>query len=127
MKIPYDPSASRNLESAYRYFCDKELKNAHSAENDVTACDQILDGQLDMYEDLPCEISGLCEISTKPRENHIDLVGKFAWIDDEATFSFGKHKGCSLQDVAEEYLDYLSWMVNQDFSPEVISVVTNAL
>ena len=127
MKMPYDPSASRNLESAYRYFCDKELKKAHSAENDVTACAQILDGQLDMYKDLLRDISGLCEICTKPRENYIDLVGKFAWIDDEAAFLFGKHKGRLLRDIAEEYPDYLSWMVYQDFSPEVISIVTNAL
>ena len=127
MNMPYDPSVSRNLEAAYRYFCNKELKNAHSAENDVTACAEILYGQLAIYGNLPQEIPGLCEICTKPRENYIDLVGKFTWVDDEACFTFGKHNGRLLREISEEYPDYLGWMINQDFSPEVISIVTNAL
>ena len=125
--MPYDPSLSRNLESAYRYYCDKELKNAHSAENDVTACAQILDGQLAMYGNLPRDIPGLYQVCTKPREHYIDLVGKFAWVNDEACFTFSKHKGRSLRDIAEENPDYLGWMINQDFSPEVVSIVTEAL
>ena len=103
------------------------MKNAHSAENDVTACAEILDGQLAIYKDLPRDISGLCEVCTKPRENYIDIVGKFVWINDEASFSFGKHKGRLLREIAEEYPDYLGWMINQDFSPEVIEIVNNAL
>lgn len=127
MNIPYDPSLSRNLESAFRYYCDKELKNAHSSENDVTACAEILDGQLAMYEDLPRDLPGLCQVCTKPRENYIDLVGKFAWINDEAYFTFGKYNGRSLREISEGHPDYLEWMINQDFSPEVIHIVTNAL
>ncbi|HEY93649.1 MAG TPA: 3'-5' exonuclease [Dehalococcoidia bacterium] len=127
MNIPYDPSMSRNLESAYGYYCDKELKNAHSAENDVIACAQILDAQVAVYEDLPRDIPGLCKVCTKSREGYIDLVGKFAWVNDEACFTFGKHNGRLLREISEKYPDYLGWMINQDFSPEVISIVANAL
>ena len=127
MRVAYDPNASRNLEAAYFLYCGKELKNAHSAVSDVKACAEVLDGQLDMYDDLPRDVSGLHSICYESRENYIDIEGKFVWVGEEASFNFGKHKGRSLREISEEYPDYLEWMINQDFSPEVISIITNAL
>ena len=127
MRVPYDPETGRNLKAAYLLYCGKELKNAHSADSDVRACAEILDGQLDMYDDLPREVTGLCTVCSGVREDFVDLVGKFVWMDGEASFNFGRHKGRLLRDIYEEYSDYLEWMLGQDFSPEVIDIITKAL
>ena len=126
-KVPYDPNVKRNLEAAYLFYCGKELKDAHSADSDVRACVEILDGQLDMYDDLPRDVLSLCSIYSSDRENYVDIVGKIVWLGEEASFNFGKHKGRSLREITSEYPDYLEWILGQDFSPEVIEIVTNAL
>ena len=126
-RVPYDPNAKRNLEAAYLFYCDKELKDAHSANSDVRACAEILDGQLDMYDDLPRDVFSLCSICSSDRENYIDLVGRFVWLEQAAAFNFGKHKGRLLREITDEYPDYLEWILGQDFSPEVTEIVTNAL
>jgi DNA polymerase-3 subunit epsilon len=126
-RVPYDPSVSRNLEAAYLMFCGKQLKDAHSADSDVRACIEVLDGQLDMYSDLPHDVSDLCSICSEGRESYIDIVGKFVWLGEETSFNFGKHKGRLLSEIAGEYPDYLEWMLRQDFSPEVRDIVSKAL
>jgi DNA polymerase III subunit epsilon len=125
-KVPFDPKARRNLETAYLKYCGKELKNAHSAGNDARACAEILWGQLEKYNDLPRDVPGLCLICSSGREDYLDTVGRFVWIGEEAAFNFGKHAGRLLRDIANEHPDYLTWMLGQDFSPEVITVVTEA-
>jgi DNA polymerase III subunit epsilon len=126
-RVPFDPNKPRNLENAYMLYCGKVLQNAHSADDDVKASAEILDGQLEMYDDLPRDLSGLCTVCLSGRINYVDLVGKFVWIDKEASINFGKHKGRKLREMAAEYPDYLSWMIRQDFSPEVKDILQKAL
>ncbi|MFC1899780.1 exonuclease domain-containing protein [Chloroflexota bacterium] len=126
-KVPYDPNVKRNLEAAYLFYCNKELLDAHSADSDVRACAEILDGQLDMYDDLPREVFSLCSLCSSDRENYIDIVGKFVWLGKEASFNFGKHKGRLLREISSEYPDYLEWILGQDFSPQVMGITTRAL
>ncbi|MFC1967017.1 exonuclease domain-containing protein [Chloroflexota bacterium] len=127
MKVPFDPNAKRNLEAAYLLYCGKELKNAHSADSDVRASVEVLDGQLDMYDDLPRDVPGLCSVCSEGRGNYLDVVGKFVWFGEEAAFDFGKHSGRLLREIAGEYPDYLEWMLRQAFSPEVRDIVMGAL
>ena len=47
----------RTLEAAYRFYCDKGLENAHSAEADTNATYEVLKAQLDRYEDLENDVS----------------------------------------------------------------------
>ena len=108
-------------------YCSKELKNTHSADSDVRASVEVLDGQLDMYDDLPRDVPGLCSVCSEGRENYLDVVGKFVWLGEEAAFNFGKHSGRLLREIAGEYPDYLEWMLRQDFSPEVRDTVIRAL
>ncbi len=119
-RVPYDPNASRNLEAAYLFYCGKELTDAHSADSDVRTCAEVLVGQINMYDDLPRDVKGLCSFCSMGRENYIDLVGRFVWLGKEASFNFGKHKGRLLREITDEYPDYLGWILGQDFSPEVI-------
>jgi len=124
---PFDKDTPRSLTNAYKLYCGKEIQNAHSAEGDVKASTEILDGQLEKYSDLPRDIDGLCAECLKARINYIDLVGKLVWDGNESVISFGKHKGKSLKALAAEVPDYLEWMLRQDFSPEVKDIVKNAL
>lgn len=127
MREPYNPDSPRNLRAAYQKFCGKELTKAHSTDSDVRASVEILDSQLEVYDDLPCDVEGLCSVCLEPRKNFIDVAGRFVWLKEEAAFNFGKHRGRLVREIAEEYPDYLGWMLTQDFSPEVRDIVKGAL
>jgi DNA polymerase-3 subunit epsilon len=121
----YDP---RDLAAAYRKYCGKELRNAHSAQDDARASAEILDGQLGVHPDLPRDISGLCLLCYERQENSIDAEGKFIWVEEEAVCNFGKkYRGRKLKDLAVQDPDYLRWIAGSNFSPEVQEIVTKAL
>ena len=128
MKVPFDPNNRRNLEAAYFKYCGKELANAHSADSDVKASAEVLDGQLEMYRDLPRDAESLCAVCLKGRENYIDVQGKLVWVDGDAVCNISKeHKGRRLKDIATDSPGFLEWILNRDFSPQVKDIVTNAL
>ena len=127
-QIIYHQRDPRNLEAAYLKYCDKKMKNAHSAEEDAKASAEILDGQLDMYQDLPRDVAGLCALCYEIDENNIDSDGKFIWVEREAVCNFGKkHVGHKLKDIAIEDPSYLDWITRSDFSAEVKEMAINAL
>lgn len=128
MKVPFDSNNRRNLEAAYFKYCGKELTNAHSADGDVKASAEVLDGQLEMYGDLPCDVKGLCAVCLKGRENYIDVEGKLVWVDGEAACNFSKeNKGRLLKDIASDNPGFLSWILDREFSPDVKDIVAKAL
>jgi DNA polymerase-3 subunit epsilon len=128
MREPFNPPNSRDLAAAYRKFCGKELTGAHRSESDVRASAEILDGQLEVYSDLPCDVNGLCSLCLEHRKAFIDIGGRLVWLENgEAGFNFGKHKGYTLRSIAHAHPDYLIWILNQDFSPEVKDIITKAL
>jgi DNA polymerase-3 subunit epsilon len=124
---PFNKDVPRSLGSAYQFYCGKAIVNAHSAEGDVKASAEILDGQLEKYADLPRDIEGLSALCLKGRENYVDLVGKLVWSGQDAALNFGKHAGVPLKELVKQSPDYLQWMINQDFSPEVKIILENAL
>jgi len=118
----------RDLEAAYRKYCDGEMENAHHAEEDAKAAAEVLDGQLGMYGDLPKDIAGLDALCYKIREDYIDAEGKFIWVEGEAVCNFGKkHNGRRLEEITAVDPSYLSWIIGTDFSPEVKQIAKNAL
>jgi DNA polymerase-3 subunit epsilon len=128
MREPYDSNNPRNLKAAYLKYCGKELTNDHSADSDVRASAEVLDDQLEMYGDLPRDVAGLCAVCLKCRENHIDVEGKFAFVDGEAVCTFGRDtKGRRLRDIATEDPGFLRWIMERDFPPEVKEIATKAL
>lgn len=104
----------RNLAAAYRFYCQKELTDAHSAEADALATLEILDAQLGRYEDLPQDIAALSEFSSFGKT--ADLAG-FIGFDEEnqEIFTFGKYKGQRVQDVFQKDIGYYGWLQNADF------------
>jgi DNA polymerase III subunit epsilon len=117
----------RDLTAAYRYYCDGEHAEAHSALEDTRACWEVLCGQLSRYRHLPRSVGSLDRYCNPTDERYVDASGKFEWRYGEAVFLFGKNKGRTLGKVAEESPDDLRWMLREDFSPEVKKIARNAL
>lgn len=104
----------RTLIAAYKFYCDKDLTKAHSAEADTTATYEILEAQIQKYEELENDISFLSQFSQQTK--NVDLLGRFIYNDQEIeVFNFGKHKGKPITEVLEKEPGYYSWMMNGDF------------
>jgi len=104
----------RTLVAAYKFYCNKDLDNAHSAEADTTATYEILEAQLEKYSDLKNETTFLSEFSQITK--NVDLLGRIIYNNKNVeTFNFGKHKGKTVIEVLEKEPGYYSWMMNGDF------------
>ncbi|GAB4369772.1 MAG: 3'-5' exonuclease [Acidobacteriota bacterium] len=118
----------RDLSAAYRFYCGKELENAHSALADVEATLEVLDAQLERYDDLPRDLDGLHRLCNPDGDRFLDVTRKIAWNDEgEAVLAFGKHRGTPLRRLAREQPDYVQWMLGKDFSPQVKRILSEAL
>ncbi|TVZ09113.1 DNA polymerase-3 subunit epsilon [Cellulophaga sp. RHA_52] len=113
----------RTLEAAYKFYCNKELTNAHSAAADTNATFEVLKSQLDRYPELENDIKKLSEFTT--RKKFADFAG-FIIIDQDGdpAFSFGKHKGKKVDDVLEKEPGYFGWILNADFPLYTKKVLT---
>lgn len=105
----------RNLVAAYKFYCGKDLTEAHSANADTEATYEVLKAQLDRYEDLPCEIEKLSEFSSQHR--NVDFMGRLIYDDkNREVINFGKYKGQVAQDVLARDPSYYTWIMNGDFT-----------
>lgn len=106
----------RNLKAAYRFYCGgNDFENAHTAEADTIATYRVLQGQLDMYDDLKNDVESLSSIGGRPRL--IDYAGRLYFNDNgEAVISFGKHKGKTAREVYRVEPSYFSWILNGEFT-----------
>lgn len=113
----------RTLEAAYRFYCDKTLENAHSAEADTMATYEVLMAQLDRYPELQNDVAYLADFSA--RGQSADYAGRILYDDKGVeVFGFGKYKGRSVAEVFREEPSYYSWMMNGDFPLYTKKVIT---
>lgn len=113
----------RTLEAAYKFYCDKDLTNAHSAAADTNATYEVLLSQLDRYPELENNIKKLSEFTT--RKKSVDFAGFIGMNKEgEEIFSFGKHKGKKVLDVLEKEPGYFGWIINADFPLYTKKVLT---
>lgn len=113
----------RTLIAAYKFYCGKNLEDAHSALADTQATYEVLLGQLDRYEDLAGDVESLAEFSKLGR--NVDLSGRIVLDnDDEPTFNFGKHKGKKVKDVFRKEPSFYSWMMQGDFAKNTKDIIT---
>ena len=104
----------RTLGAAYKFFCNKELVDAHSAEADTRATYEILQAQLDKYDDLENDVDKISEFSS--HNKNADFAGRIIYNDKgEECFNFGKYKGKKVIEVFEKDPGYYGWMINNDF------------
>lgn len=119
----YHKLERRTLIAAYKYYCDKDLENAHSAFADTRATLEVLEAQLDRYpNDLQNDVSFLAEYSKM--NNNADFAGRMIYDDKgEVLFNFGKHKGRKVLDVLRIEPSYYNWMMQGDFAQNTKQVL----
>ncbi len=130
----------RNLKAAYKFYCNKELNDAHSAEADIRATYEILQAQLDRYQNVEYEdkegnkskpiqndVQALSKFSY--HNKNVDLVGQIIYNNEgKEIFNFGKYRGRVVEDVFRTEPQYYSWMMKAQFphyTKKVISEIMN--
>ncbi len=117
----------RTLKAAYKFYCEKDIINAHSAEADIKATYEVLLSQLDKYKDT--EFEDKQGNRSKPVQNDVDLLHQFTNMnkvvdfagrmvfneEGEEVINFGKHKGRTVEQVFDAEPSYYSWMKQGDF------------
>lgn len=106
----------RTLSAGYRYYCNKTLENAHSAEADTRATWEILQAQLERYKDeIPADVEGLSAFSQYHK--YVDFAGTLIYDEQgNEVINIGKYKGQLLQDVLRRDPGYYAWIMKADFS-----------
>lgn len=113
----------RTLGAAYKFYCNKDLENAHSAEADTRATYEVLLAQLDKYEDLQNDIEYLSNYSAFTK--NADFAGRIVYDSKgKEMFNFGKYKGKKVEEIFEKDPSYYAWMMNNDFSLFTKKVLT---
>ncbi|MFN7690291.1 MAG: exonuclease domain-containing protein [Bacteroidota bacterium] len=126
----------RTLKAAYKFYCNKEIINAHSAEADVSATYEVLMAQLEKYKD--AEFEDKNGVKSKPVQNdvkmlhdftninrNVDLAGRIIYNDKGIeVFNFGKHAGKAVSEVLKNEPSYYAWMINGDFPLYTKKVLT---
>ena len=113
----------RTLEAAYKFYCDKDLENAHSAEADTNATYEVLKAQLDKYPELENDTKFLAEFSS--RKQFADFAAFISYnAEGVEVFAFGKHKGKLVEKVLDDEPGYFGWLQNADFPLYTKKVLT---
>ena len=113
----------RTLIAAYKFYCGKDLTNAHSADADTRATYEVLKGELDKYDDLENDIAFLAEYSRIG--NNIDFAARLVYDEEKnEIINFGKYKGQKVKDVLAKDPGYYGWIQQADFSRNTKQVFT---
>lgn len=124
VQIIFHKKEQRTLEAALKFYCGKELTDAHSAEADTRATYEVLKGQLDMYPDLENDVDFLAK-EFASYNNNVDLAGRIILNDDGVeVFNFGKHKGKPVADILRTEPSFFSWIMDADFPLNTKQVLT---
>lgn len=115
----------RNLTAAYKFYCDKELTNAHSALADTKATYEVLVSQIERYEGqdvfdglgeklstIENDMGVLHDLTTSSR---VDLAGRMTYKDGVEIFNFGKHRGKPVAEILAKEPGFYDWMMKGDF------------
>ncbi|WP_367915987.1 exonuclease domain-containing protein [Leadbetterella sp. DM7] len=116
----------RTLSAAYKFYCNKTLENAHSAEADTLATMEVLCAQVERYEGVTIKDDAGNEY--EPVKNDMDELHKLTsntLVDfaqrmtlnknGEVVFNFGKNSGRKVEDVLQREPQYYDWMMNSEF------------
>jgi DNA polymerase III subunit epsilon len=103
----------RNLSAAYRFYCSKDLQDAHSAEADAQATWEVLEAQVQKYTQLGNSLDSILKITG--REEIVDFARRFGMENGVVVFNFGKHKGKPVTQVLKDEPHYYDWMMKGDF------------
>lgn len=124
VQVIYHKLEQRTLSAAYKFYCGKNLEDAHTAEADTRATYEVLKAQLDHYpEVLENDINFLSGYSCFTK--NADFAGRIVFNDQGVeVFNFGKYKGFTVKEVLQRDPGYYSWIMNGDFTLNTKNVLT---
>ena len=124
VQVIYHKLERRTLSAAYKFYCDKDLEDAHTAEADTRATYEVLKAQLDHYpEELVNDINFLSEYSCHTK--NVDFAGRIVYNEQGVeVFNFGKYKGMSVAEVLKKDAGYFGWIMQGDFTLNTKNVLT---
>jgi DNA polymerase-3 subunit epsilon len=104
----------RNLSAAYRFYCAKELENAHSAETDVNATWEVFQSQVNQYPQLGNSIDSVLKVIGE--DEIVDFARRMVMENGKIVFNFGKHKGRQVEEVLRVEPSYYDWIMKSEFA-----------
>lgn len=124
----YHIHEKRDLTAAYRFFCDKNLTNAHSALGDVEATLEILEAQIKKYGQGNEYLESLIDFDYEPMGSYFDEDRKFRWWNGELYPVFGKYgRKYSIREITQKDPGYLRYLSTSDFTDKVKAMMRDAL
>lgn len=115
----------RTLSAAYKFYCQKSLDGAHSAEVDATATWEILEAQVERYPQIGNTVETVVKFTGE--DDIVDFARRFIKEKGVEIFNFGKHKGKPVVQVLKEEPQYYDWMMKGDFAMNTKQKLTEIL
>ena len=112
----------RTLTAAYKFYCNKQLEDAHTAEADATATWEVLEAQLEKYPNLGNTVESIVKFTGE--DQIVDFARRFVIENGVEVFNFGKHKDKSVKEVFEKEPSYYNWMMQGDFPLYTKKIIT---
>lgn len=123
VQVIFHKMEQRTLSAAYKFYCKKNLEDAHSAEGDTRATYEVLQAQLDRYPDLQNNIDFLSEYSSFTK--NVDYAGRMIYdAQNREVFNFGKYRGKLVAEVLRQDPGYYGWIMNSDFTLNTKAMLT---
>jgi len=123
VQVIFHKMEQRTLTAAYKFYCNKDLTDAHSADGDTRATYEVLMAQLDRYPELKNDMSFLSEFSSFTK--NVDFAGRIVRNDKgQEVFNFGKYKDQPVLEVFKRDPGYYSWILQGDFALNTKQVLT---
>lgn len=117
----------RTLVAAYKFYCEKDLTNAHDAMFDTVATWEVLEKQIEKYN-LDSDVNRLADLSRAGNHKIVDMAGRIAInTKGEVIYNFGKHKGKTVEQISKSEPGYYGWMLEADFPLYTKSVLRKAM
>lgn len=115
----------RTLSAAYKFYCNKNLEGAHSAEADADATWEILDAQVERYAVIGNTVDSIVKFTGE--DDIVDFARRLIKVNGVEVFNFGKHKGRPVADVLKSEPQYYDWMMKGDFAMNTKQKLTEIL
>ena len=124
VQVIYHKLEQRTLSAAYKFYCDKNLEDAHTAEADTRATYEVLKAQLDRYpEVLENDMKFLADYSSYNK--NVDFAGRIVYNEQGVeVFNFGKYKGMPVAEILKKDIGYFGWLMQGDFTLNTKNVLT---
>lgn len=124
VQVIFHKLEQRTLSAAYKFYCDKNLEDAHTAEADTRATYEVLMAQLDHYPDvLENDMKFLADYSSYNK--NVDFAGRIVYNEQGVeVFNFGKYKGMPVVEILKKDIGYFGWLMQGDFTLNTKNVLT---